>query len=173
MTHNESDPEIIRAIEANPSLAGKVCKMRIIELVWLFDSFCFRTYEFVFSPFKVKEHMEALMEHVSRDIGWSRCYRALDPDDGTCINSKRTLLHIKLWILLKPCIEPWPWLRTTYKQFVPMAEENITWTRPGRTWTREETDELCDLFAILWAESFGPIEQSFIEHGFPILAQNA
>lgn len=54
-----------------------------------------------------------------------------------------------------------------------MAEEEITWTRPGRTWTREEKDELCDLFGELWTESFGRIEHRLIELGNPILAQSA
>lgn len=103
MTHNESDPEVIRAIEADTSLACTVCKMRVVELVWLFDNFCFRTYEFIYSPFKVKEHIGAFVKSVSGDREWLTCYRALNPDDGTCLKFKHTFFYTKLWILLKLC----------------------------------------------------------------------
>jgi hypothetical protein len=80
MTHDEDDPEVIQGKIANPTSIGCICKMRVVELVWIFDNFCLRTFDFIYSPFKVKDHMSAFLESRKGDRGWFTLFRGLDLD---------------------------------------------------------------------------------------------
>jgi len=49
----------------------------------------------------------------------------------------------------------------------------MTWTRPGRIWTEEQAQLVCDLLGQMWTAAFGHIEERLESMGFLVLSQKA
>jgi hypothetical protein len=87
---DQDDENVAHMIAQEPRLATAVCKMRVVELVWLFDNFCLRGYELHFSPLHGKRQLAAYHRQRIHDkaltfmcLGCGPDERKLLPDDCT------------------------------------------------------------------------------------------
>jgi len=163
---NNQNARTAHAIAQDPRLATAVTKLRVFELVWLFDSFCLRGYDLHLSPLHVSEQLSAhYNQRLSNDLAVMFASLGCGPDE-------RKLPYSNLVLLPDICQPLAPYSQVSYNQPIIRTSERVRWSRPGRIWTKAEAKELLHKVGDEWTREFGHLEELFAsaDNRVPVLA---